>query len=282
MRFFNTAGPVKCEDHYCLPPLERFDLDEVLRLIGQKKYFVLHAPRQVGKTSYLLALMEYLNHEGDYHCLYFNVEVGQYAREDVGRGIRAILGEMVSRARIFLDDPFPQTIWQDVLNEYGEGAALNQVLTLWAEQSHQPLVLLVDEIDSLVGDTLIAVLRQLRSGYDKRPALFPQSIVLCGVRDVRDYRIRSDREKAIITGGSAFNIKAKSLRMGDFSREEVETLLERTIAEGLKQTWDYMGLCGAEAGHLVIFDRAEGKSWAEKIFRRTGTYRGIAITVWGM
>ena len=192
------------------------------------------------------------------------------------------MGEMVSRARIFLDDPFPQTIWQDVLNEYGEGAALNQVLTLWAEQSHQPLVLLVDEIDSLVGDTLIAVLRQLRSGYDKRPALFPQSIVLCGVRDVRDYRIRSDREKAIITGGSAFNIKAKSLRMGDFSREEVETLLERTIAEGLKQTWDYMGLCGAEAGHLVIFDRAEGKSWAEKIFRRTGTYRGIAITVWGM
>ncbi len=25
MRFFNTAGPVRCEDHYCVPPLERFD-----------------------------------------------------------------------------------------------------------------------------------------------------------------------------------------------------------------------------------------------------------------
>jgi hypothetical protein len=46
MRFFNTAGPVRCEEHYCLPPLGRFDLDEVLSLIGQKKYFVLHAPRQ--------------------------------------------------------------------------------------------------------------------------------------------------------------------------------------------------------------------------------------------
>jgi len=34
MRFFNTAGPVNCADHYCLPPLERFDLPEILTLIG--------------------------------------------------------------------------------------------------------------------------------------------------------------------------------------------------------------------------------------------------------
>ncbi len=52
MRFFNTAGPVTCEGHYCLPPLERFDLAEVLMLIEQKKYLVLHAPRQVGKTTF--------------------------------------------------------------------------------------------------------------------------------------------------------------------------------------------------------------------------------------
>ena len=122
MRFFNTAGPVQCEKHYCLPPLTRFDLAEILSLIEQEKYFVLHAPRQTGKTSSLLALMEHLNRAGQYRCLYFNVEVGQYARENVERGIKAILGEMVSRARTFLGDPFPQTIWQNVLNEYGEGA----------------------------------------------------------------------------------------------------------------------------------------------------------------
>ena len=60
----------------------------------------------------------------------------------------------------------------------------------WSEDDAQPLVLLVDEIDALVGDTLLAVLRQLRSGYDRRPASFPQSIVLCGVRNLRDYRIQ--------------------------------------------------------------------------------------------
>jgi hypothetical protein len=231
MRFFNTAGPVRGEDHYCLPPLTRFNLNEVLRLIDQKKYFVLHAPRQTGKTSTLLALMDYLNEQGRYRCLYFNVEVGQYAREDVARAMRTILGELVSQARDFLADPFPQSIWQQVLREYGEGAAFNQILILWAQQSPKPLVLLIDEIDSLVGDTLISVLRQLRAEYPRRPALFPQSIVLCGVRDVRDYRIHSDRDKAIITGGSAFNVKAESLRLGNFNQTEVEDLYRQHTAE---------------------------------------------------
>lgn len=77
MRFFNTAGPVHCEEHYCLPPLERFDLNEILSLVDQKKCLVLHAPRQTGKTSSLLALMDHLNGMGKYHCIYFNVEAAQ-------------------------------------------------------------------------------------------------------------------------------------------------------------------------------------------------------------
>jgi hypothetical protein len=97
----------------------------------------------------------------------------------------------------------------------------------------KPLIVLMDEIDSLVGDTLISVLRQLRSGYINRPKAFPQSVILCGLRDVRDYRIHSDKDKAIITGGSAFNIKAESLRLGDFSVDDIKTLyLQHTIETG--------------------------------------------------
>ncbi len=231
MRFFNTAGPVHCEQHYCLPPLARFDLPHVLSLIEQGKYFVLHAPRQVGKTSSLLALEGRLNREGKYRALYFNAEVGQFARDDARQGLRAILDEMVLRARTGLADPFPEAVWREALDSVGEGAALNRVLTLWAEHSPKPLVLLIDEIDSLVGDTLITVLRQLRAGYDKRPALFPQTVVLCGVRDVRDYRIHSSRDKSIITGGSAFNIKAESLRLGDFSRDDTHVLYRQHTQE---------------------------------------------------
>ena len=50
-------------------------------------------------------------------------------------------------------------------------------------------------------------------------------LILCGVHNVRDYRIHSDREQEIITGGSAFNIKAKSIRLGNFSEEETKTLV---------------------------------------------------------
>lgn len=231
MRFFNTAGPVKCDIHYCIPPLTRFDLGDMLALIDQQKYFVLHAPRQVGKTSYLLALMAHLNEQGKYRALYFNVEVGQSAREDVGAGMGAIVGELASRAEEILGDSYPMQVWREAHQLYEGHILLNRVLTLWSRQSSRPLVLLIDEIDSLIGDTLISVLRQLRSGYDKRPRAFPQSVILCGVRDVRDYRIHSSQDKAVITGGSAFNIRSMSLRMDNFDRAEVEALYAQHTAE---------------------------------------------------
>ena len=77
MRFFNTSGPVVTADHYCIPPLERINFAEIRRLIRDKRYFVLHAPRQTGKTSSLLALRDLLNDEGLYRCVYVNVEGGQ-------------------------------------------------------------------------------------------------------------------------------------------------------------------------------------------------------------
>ncbi|MGD9101400.1 MAG: ATP-binding protein, partial [Anaerolineae bacterium] len=160
MRFFNTAGPVNCEDHYCLSPLTRFDLDGVLALIDQKKYFVLHAPRQTGKTTCLLALMDHLNREGKYRCLYVNVEIGQAARENVRDGMQAILGAIASRARDAWDDEFLESYTRQVLETHGAFGALGETLTAWARHSPKPLVLLIDEIDTLVGDTLIAVLRQ--------------------------------------------------------------------------------------------------------------------------
>jgi hypothetical protein len=253
MRFFNTAGPTNCQKHYCVPPLTRFSLEDILGMIDRERYFVLHAPRQVGKTTYLLALMDYLNQAGKYKALYVNVEPAQAARENVRGAVQAILAGLSSMARDYLDDLYPAQIWSDILAEQGEFAALAEVLTRWAEQSPLPIVLMIDEIDSLIGDTLIAVLRQLRAGYPKRPAHFPQSIILCGVRDVRDYRIHSSRDQAIVTGGSAFNVKAESLRMSDFDQAEVE-LLYRQHSEETGQPIE------AEALALV-WELTRGQPW---------------------
>ena len=120
MRFFNTSGPVVAADHYCIPPLQRVNLGEVLTLIREKRYFVLHASRQTGKTSALLALRDLLNGgtEGAYRCVYVNVEIGQAAREHVERGIRAAAAWSAPSARgcsrpaaTCTDAPPPKATW---------------------------------------------------------------------------------------------------------------------------------------------------------------------------
>ena len=282
-RFFNTAGPVVAAKHYCIPPLERLDLRDVLDLIRTERYFVLHAPRQTGKTSALLALRDLLNRggEGDYRCAYVNVEPAQAMREDVEAAMRAILGELASRARATSGDGFLDEEWPGILAKHGPAGALGEALARWSEADAKPLVLLVDEIDALVGDTLLSVLRQLRAGYDLRPAGFPQSVVLCGVRDVRDYRIRSGAEKAVIAGGSAFNVKARSMRLGDFSRNDVTALLAQHTRE-TGQAFEPKAL-------ETIRERTRGQPWLvnaladETCFRNeTGRNRSRQITAEGV
>ena len=255
VRKFNTAGPVVAADHYCIPPLERIDLDAVLGLIRDKKYFVLHAPRQTGKTSALLALRDLLNvgAHGDFRCVYANVEDGQAMRENVAEGMRTVLAELALQASVTLGDETLEDLWPGLLERVGPGTALRHALLRWSMADPRPLVLLIDEIDALVGDTLLAVLRQLRTGYVDRPARFPHSIILCGVRDVRDYRIHSTAENRLVLGGSAFNIKSESLRLGDFSEREIRALLaQHTDATGQEFT---------EEAQALIRTRTAGQPW---------------------
>ena len=159
--------------HYCVPPLARLDVDELLLLIQQRKYFVLHAPRQTGKTSALLALRDALNADDEYRCAYVNVEGGQSAREDVGAAMRAILSALARSARETLNDGFVAEVWPDILDTAGPHDALRELLARWCESSPRPLVLMFDEIDALVGDTLIAVLRHAPRRLSGTPGAFP-------------------------------------------------------------------------------------------------------------
>ena len=253
MRFFNTEGPVRPDKHYAIRPLDRVNVGEFLALIRAERYFVLHAPRQTGKTSALIALRDLLNsgEVGSFRCVDVNVEVGQVARDDVARGIRAILGILAENAR-GLGDEYPGSMWQDVLASIGPESALNVLLARWCRANPVPLVLLVDEIDSLVGDTLLSVLRQLRAGYPQRPEAFPQSAVLCGVRDIRDYRIRSSTGE-VIAGGSPFNVAAKSLRMGDFTEAETQALM----AQHTEETGQRFSPAAVEA----VWTQTRGQPW---------------------
>ncbi|MFW5992266.1 MAG: ATP-binding protein [Halanaerobiaceae bacterium] len=251
MKFFNTAGPVVPEKHYHVPIMARINKEKILSLIEQEKYFVLHAPRQSGKTTSLLTLMKLLNESGKYKCLYVNVESAQAARENVAEAMASILSELESREMIYLKENIIANHYKNSIKRVH--TALADILTKWTMESKLPTVLLIDEIDSLVGDTLISVLRQLRSRYDTRPYAFPQSIILCGVRDVRDYRIHSRREKEIITGGSCFNVKAKSIRLGNFNEEDIRTLyLQHTEETGQEFTEEALN---------HVYDITAGQPW---------------------
>ncbi len=261
-RFFNTAGPQILADNYSIDPLSRFDLDEMLALIRQKRYFVLHAPRQTGKTSCLLALRDLLNSQDDYIAVYANVEGGQASRNNVENVVGATCDTIAEQFRMTLKSDLPIKIKKE-LKDVKPDAKLATFLQRLSETMPKPIVLFIDEIDALVGDSLVSILRQLRAGYANRPGSFPQSIVLCGVRDVRDYRIVLSNQD-IVTGGSAFNIKAESLRLGNFSKEEIRELyMQHTRETG--QQWD-------EACFPFVWEATEGQPWLVNALAREVTW----------
>ena len=261
-RFFNTAGPQKPDINYTIEPLSRFDLDDVLTLIRQQRYFVLHAPRQTGKTSCMLALRDYLNKQGDYIAVYANVEGGQASRNDVQSVVKSTVDNLAEQFRGVIRDDLSLKI-RDEIQSVGKDSMLTTYLRRLSENLPKPIVLFIDEIDALVGDSLVSILRQIRSGYTDRPNAFPQSIILCGVRDVRDYRIVLSNQD-IVTGGSAFNIKAKSLRLGNFSKEEIHELyMQHTRETG--QQWD-------ESCFPMVWEATEGQPWLVNALGHEVTY----------
>ena len=236
MRFFNVAGPMDPEVHYTIPPLGRLDLARVERMVEGEEYFVLHAPRQTGKTSVLKALRDHLNERG-WRCVYESCEVATGCR-DLDAAVRGVLGAMASAAARTLGDESLREIWPPALAELGGGGAVRRSLRRWSEQSgEERLVLLLDEVDALDREVLVSLLAQLRSGYRGHPRLFPRSMVFCGLRDVRDYSGPAD---------IPFNIVAEAFRLANFSRTEVEELLgqhteetgQRFAPEAVEEIWN--------------------------------------------
>jgi len=106
-RFFNTTGPCNPDDHYMLPPEDRLVGAQLHRYIRDKLYWVLHAPRQTGKTTFLQSWMREINAGDEAVACYVSVEHCQ-GIGDADRAMPAIYDAIIKYANDF-GLPVPET-----------------------------------------------------------------------------------------------------------------------------------------------------------------------------
>jgi len=247
-RFFNTTGPCNPTDHYMLPPAARLLGAQLNRYVENKLFWVLHAPRQTGKTTFLMNWMRELNAAGGVSACYVTVEICQGIPEPE-RTMPAIITTAAAAAEQQLGMRPPElpagTPPLSMLSEY---------LRRWsAAVAPKPLVILFDEVDVLRGETMVSFLRQIRSGFaDRGVGKFPVSIALVGMRDLRDFLIQA-KDGAPVNPGSPFNIKEDSASLGNFSRADVEALVHQHVEE--------TGQPFEPAAVALIYDLTRGQPW---------------------
>ena len=245
LHFFNTTGPCNPDRHYMLSPEERLMGGQLSRYIEDELYWVLHAPRQTGKTTFLKAWMREINRKGKNIACYVTVEACQGV-EEPERAIPALCNS-INESAILYGLPVPETIDDPLM-------ALRFTLRRWAELiAPKSLIVLFDEVDVLVGETLISFLRQLRGGFATRGVgKFPISIALVGMRDLKDY-ITASKDGEEPNPGSPFNIKKDSVRLANFSENDVARLFAlRTDETGQQITPEAL---------KYVFEQSGGQPW---------------------
>ena len=248
-KFFNTTGPCDPERHYMLSPSARLVKAQLSHYIKDELYWVLHAPRQTGKTTFLKSWMKEINASGQALACYVSLEGCQELRL-TEEAMPPICDFIRQSAKSFLAPdqipPLPTGI--------SAPAQLRQILADWAELvAPMPLVVLFDEVDVLIDQAMVSFLRQLRGGFaDRGVGKFPVSVVLVGLRDLRDYLIKSKDGKAL-SPGSPFNIKEDSASLANFKREDVHAL----IGQHSQQTGQIFESQACD----FIYDSTRGQPW---------------------
>ncbi|MDR1923951.1 MAG: AAA-like domain-containing protein, partial [Planctomycetaceae bacterium] len=248
-REFNVAGPCSPEKHYMLDAISR--LGEVLPLIDGEKYFIIHAARQSGKTTFLREMTKKLNQSGKYYTLYCSLERAQ-GMDDPSKGIPAIMRCIKSAVRM---SQIPKNIPFDVdtTNNDSDSLLFESLLDL-CSLLDKPLVLFFDEADCLSGLTMISFLRQLRNGYITRSdSPFVHSLALVGMLNINEYKMQYRSESETLGTASPFNIVAESLTLQNFSKEDIAELYAQHTAD-TKQQFD------PEAVELV-WQQTQGQPW---------------------
>ena len=211
-------------------------LPEVAGLIRKRQYFVVHAPRQCGKTTAFLSFANEVNAKGEAVAMYCSLETVQEfpkAADGIPK-VCALLQEAAGYMPTFgslADMEWPvDRMKPDAVITSGIRAALS---SLAAKVAPKQLIVLFDEVDCLGGETLITFLRQLRNGkIDMGKGVpFASSVALIGMRDIRDYKAKIRPDSETLGSASPFNVITEAMTLRSFTEEEVRALYRQHTDE---------------------------------------------------
>ena len=254
LRFFNTTGPCDPDYHYMLPPEDRLVGAQLHRYIKDRLYWVLHAPRQTGKTTFLQSWMREINKTGDAIACYVSVESCRNVPEPE-RSMPVICAAIRKYATHF-KLPVPE------LTQTSPLYMLSDILCNWAALvAPKPLILLFDEVDVLIDGTILSFLSQLRDGFASRgTGTFPVSVALVGMRDLKDY-ITASKGGIPHNPGSPFNIKEDSSSLSNFKKEDIIRLFAQRTAENGQQI--------SQEALDYVYEQSNGQPWiVNSLFKR--------------
>jgi len=264
-RFFNTTGYCNPQKHYVVDPTRGL-LKEIYHLIEDEQYFLIHAPRQSGKTTLLHSLCKQLNTEGKYIAVTFSMENAGARSLSIDKAMYISIESIYEAAKNFL----PETEQPPKVTNYAPLENLiYKYLTDWAQQQSKSIVLFVDEIDSIWDDVLILTLRQLRNGFQFRPENFPASVALVGLRDIREYKSKVRSLDGEMGSGSPFNVKAESFSLKNFTKEQITQLFQQhTDDTGQKFSEPVINLIHSYTGGQPWLVNALANEITTKILKR--------------
>ncbi len=212
MRKFFSYGPVDCAEHFCVPRTE-FIEKAMEQLIGNPEksghYFTVWAPRQTGKTWLMRRVKEEIEKKyGDrFVCGLLDMQ------------------EMQNYTEVDFLDELPRLIKKGFGIELKrKPKKLSDFADLFDRKDgifSKPVILLIDEFDSLSGELIDALVRRFRSMYLNRESYLLHGLALIGVRAV----LGVDSER-----GSPFNIQ-RSMHVENFTYAEVNDLYQQYIKE---------------------------------------------------
>ncbi|MDZ7762189.1 MAG: ATP-binding protein [Desulfovermiculus sp.] len=222
MRRFHSYGPVDCEEHFCVPRTGL--VQECLeQLIGHPDkgghYFTIWAPRQTGKTWLMRQVQDRLSREYEDRFLVGSMSVqGVVIKQDDPPEA------FLSRIPILMEEAFgfeglsaPQK-WEDLKRLFARREGLIS----------RPVMLFVDEFDSLPLQVIDQLVTLFRDMYLKRDSYLLHGLALIGVRAVLG--VGSER-------GSPFNVQ-RSLHVPNLTREEVTDLFRQYEQESGQEVAD--------------------------------------------